>query len=405
MDFNRTICAGGLGYPLVYAFNQTEADGRRGDWVYLPGSLARRGEREELPLMTWDGAGFALRTREHPLFVPFVATVVDGAWSPLSRVHTERMRQLPGMGFRVEADTIYQRSDDVRAMLAILLERATESANPRRAFSELIGHAARLDGRITRASIQRDGAGYWLNDQRFDSTAALVGAALAPFAAVADPDRFFAELGGCPEQLPVMSGLLVGLLSALFGTHYPGVGNPDGALTSPFNPHFHWGARDMAGFPPRRRGYFAEKSTRRCLRRLCDILSDEHSIDPLLFVLMPAAIYLLCPADAHPRDAELLAGLFERVSNETSGFADATDDRAMSAVDSVVRSWLVTARPHLSRYLLHRFNARRGVIHDTAVPCSSSAVEPDGFAEATLRQACMIVGALVDALSEPETQS
>ena len=38
MDFNKAICASGLGYPLIYCFNQTEDEALlAGDWAYLPG--------------------------------------------------------------------------------------------------------------------------------------------------------------------------------------------------------------------------------------------------------------------------------------------------------------------------------------------------------------------------------
>lgn len=414
MDFNLAICGGGLGYPLIYAFNQTEDDARAGgDWVYLPGSLARRGERMALPLATWDGQRFAVRDRAHPLFVPFVRTELAGEALALTQVHGRAMQRLAtrhGLAFRLEASIIYAHRARLAPMLATLLEGAAQRENPRRAFADLISHAASLDGRSTRAAMRRDAHGYWLDGDCFASIEALIDAVFATFQAVAEPDAFFARIAQLPPRLPVMSGLLVGVLSAMLATHYPDA-DPvaqRAALTQPFNLHFHWGARDMAGFPPRRRGYFAERTTTRSIRQICDALVAAHGVDPLMFALMPAALFLLCPADAHPGDAAALAELFARVQAGTSVYAGSTDDRMMGEVDRIVRAWLDdagapldAAGASLSPYFLHRFTARRGVVHDTEVPEASRPVEPEGFRALSLRQACMIIGALTDALGSP----
>jgi hypothetical protein len=402
MDFNQAICANGLGYPLIYAFNQTEDDALAGgDWVYLPGSLASRGWRVVLPLSTWDGTRMVRRGREHPLFVPFVMTELAGERMALTELHARRMHGLDRFRFRFEATVIHERRDQVRPLLAALLEDASRRDNPRRAFADLISHAACLDGRVARTTVRRDADGYWLDDVCFRSTEALVEATLQPFAAVAEPARFFAEITAQPARLPVMAGLLVGVLSAMLSTHYPDIAIDRATMTRPFNPHFHWGARDMAGFPPRRRGYFSEKSTTRSIRQICDTLVAAFpDLDPLYFILMPAAVFMLCPADVHARDGELLASLFDQVEVATAVYAGTTDDRLMAEVDRVVRRWLIDAQRELSPYFLNRYNARRGVLHDTEVPEASNAFEPDGFRRLSVRQACAVVGALTDALGE-----
>jgi hypothetical protein len=404
LDFNQAICGSGLGYPLIYAFNQTEDEARTaGDWIYLPGSLARRGERFVLPLSTWDGAGWVRRDREHPLFVPFVRTEVDGEVLALTELHWRRMQAIARRGalqFRLEAAILHAHRARVAPMLAALLEAASRRDNPRRAFADLISHAAALDGRVARTSIRRDAAGYWLDDQCFASTEAVVEAMFLPFEAVAEPGAFFDRIarGDVPPRLPVMAGLLVGVLSAILATHYPCAA----PVTRTCNLHCHWGARDMAGYPPRRKGYFAERTTTRSIRQICDTLVAEcPGVDPVFFVLMPAAVFMLCPADAHPRDGDALAELFARVAAGTAAYAGTTDDRMMAEIDRIVRAWLVTAQPVLSPYFLNRYTARRGVLHDTEVPAASRAAEPDGFRRLSLRQACMIIGALTGALGSP----
>ena len=66
--------------------------------------------------------------------------------------------------------------------------------------------------------------------------------------------------------------------------------------------------------------------------------------------MLPAAIFMLCPTTAHPRDLAPVSELLERVR--------ATDD-----AERVVREWLPTARAEVSSYFLQRFHAHRSVHH------------------------------------------
>jgi hypothetical protein len=398
MDFNRAIAGRGLGYALIYCFNQTEdAALQSGDWVYLPGSLVDQSRRTELSLFTWDGARFARRTREQPLFTPFVLSDVEGELVPITRIHWSRMRRFEAFRFRLEAAVIHEHESLVRAILHTLLEEAATQKNARRAFQDLLSHQVSLDGRMWRDSIERHGAGYQMGEARYASTAELVDATLLPFLAATDPEAFFTRIAELPRCMPIMSNLLVGMLSGMLGTHYPGCAIDRATMTQPFNPHVHWGARDMAGYPPRRKGYFAEKSTIRSARQICQTIVDRfESVDPLFMVLLPAAIFMLCPTSAHPRDAERMAELIASVRRATSE-PTGRPEQVMERTDQVVRQWLAGARDTLSDYFLERFHARRGVLHAGALPADSAPVEPEGFRALTLRQACMMVGALVGA--------
>jgi hypothetical protein len=400
MDFNRAIAGRGLGYALIYCFNQTEdATLQSGDWVYLPGSLLDQSRRTALPLFTWDGARFVQRTREQPLFTPFVLSEVEGRLVPITRIHWRRMQRFDAFRFRLEAAVILEHEPLVRAILHTLLEEAATQRNARRAFQDLLSHQVSLDGRMGRDTVERHGVGYRMGDACYASTAELVDATLLPFLAAADPEVFFARIAELPRCMPIMSNLLVGMLSGMLGTHYPGCAIDRATMTRPFNPHVHWGARDMAGYPPRRKGYFAEKSTIRSARQICQTIVDRfESVDPLLVILLPAAIFMLCPTSAHPRDAEQVAELIASVRRAT-GEPDDRPERMMERTDQMVRKWLADARDTLSDYFLERFHTRRGVLHAGALPADSEPVEPEGFRALTLRQACMMVGALVGASS------
>jgi hypothetical protein len=158
--------------------------------------------------------------------------------------------------------------------------------------------------------------------------------------------------------------------------------------TRPFNLHFHWGARDMAGFPPRKNGYFVEKSTTRSLRAILNTLvATFPEVDPVCFLLLPASIFMLCPTSAHPRDVELLSELINQVRKIPPD---------QGAVDAATRSWLSLRSHELSQYFLRRFHPRHGILHAKSPAAASKPIEASGFGEITIRQACMIVGALVD---------
>lgn len=397
MDFNLAVCGGGFGYPLIYAFTQTEADGGEGDHVYLPGSLVERGRRTPLPLATWDGARFAARGRERPLFCPFVVTEVDGAPRTLVEVHEARMRAAGTFGFVQEAAAVVRHADALRPMLRVLLDEAAASANPRRALSDLFGRAVSPDGVLTRCDVSREGGAFLVDGQRFATAEALLTAALAPFEAVMDPEGFRGRVGGLPPRIPLLSSLLVGLVSALYRTHLP-TAPEDPALTRPFNVHLHWGARDMAGYPPRRKGYFVNQATSKSLRGLCGpLVRGFAEVDPLLIVLLPASVFMLCPTDHHPRDAALLDELFTEVSR-LPDLDPQNQEAILAAVEGATGAWLSRWGAELSPYFLHRFHARAGVLHRAEVPERSTPVILPAFERLSLRRACMVVGALVGAV-------
>jgi Family of unknown function (DUF6025) len=400
MDFNQAICTHGFGYPLIYCFTQTEASNPEtnqatGDWVYLPGSTIQQDQRQVLPLYTWDGSSYVRRSRDRALFCPFVQTEVNGSLIPLTTLHWQRMQGISGFEFGLEASAIISHTDEVKSMLGLLLEEASQRENSRRAFQDLISHAVAKDGTMTRCEIRREGKGYWLDHYYYPSTEALVESALIPFQSVTDPQQFFENIAALPPLLPVVSHFLVGIFSAIFATHYPNATPGEPPVTRPFNTHFHWGARDMAGYPPLRKGYFVEKSTTRSLRSICTALVSTFSnVDPVCILLLPASIFMLYPSNAYPQDAECLAGLFEQIHQAVVDPDNLPIDRMQQTIETLTHNWLSHHPQKLSSYFLNRFSPRTGVLHGRDRPTQSIPQEPDGFRELTFQQACMIVGAM-----------
>jgi hypothetical protein len=402
-DFNQAICTQGYGYPLIFGFTQTETeDGLRGDGVYRPGSIIRDDRMHALDLYTWDGRSFARRTRERALFCPFVMTEQDSSLVNLTALHVERMRDMQQvLPFRLETDLILRHEDTVRSALTVLLEAAALRPNPRREYADLIGHLAGLDGTVQRCEVRRDGRGYLIGTRRYASTSELVDHALLTLRAVSDPAAFAAGIADLPTALPVVSHLLLDVLSAYFGAHYPDLGESDQLPTKPFNAHLHWGARDMAGYPPARRGYFVQKSTARSLRTICATLGAHlPGVDPLCFLLLPASVFMLCPTTAHQRDAELVSALIRSVRRATPAGDTRSPEAITEAARSAVEAWLSTEGAALSPYFRHRFRPRGTVLHPDKLPSSSRPVEPEGFRELTFRQAGLAVGAMVSMMDE-----
>ena len=398
MDFNKAICAPGYGYPLLYCFTQTEAEiPRQGDWGYLPGSLVDRDERTQLRLYAWDGVEFALTSRERPLFTPFVQAEVDGGLVPLIELHARRMHSIGGFDFRLEQAIIAEHGATIQPMLTVLFEDARRRDNQRRALQDLVSHAVALDGTVTRSEISASGNGYKLGECYYPSTEALVEHAMFPFQAVAKPTQFMREMSKLPWQLPVLSNQLIAILSAALQTHYPASIQPTNRSTGPFNPHLHWGGRDMAGYPPRRKGYLLEDSKVRSMRRICATLTESFSdCQPICFVLLPASVFMLCPASVHPLDAELLCALFRQVNAIPDRAAGNGIVGMQQAIENATRTWYEASGQLLSPYFRDRFGPRHGGLAQGNLPLESEPIEPQGFFGLTLQKASMVVGAMFE---------
>ncbi|WP_327070951.1 DUF6025 family protein [Kitasatospora sp. NBC_01250] len=381
MDFNGAICGAGHGYPLIYGFTRTEADTEGGDDVYLPGSLVERGGARALPLYTWDGRQFALRDRGRPLFCPLVQTEREGELAALITVHWERMLGIPGYRFKSWAQSLMDNEALLLDMLCVLITEAVADSSPERTLSELLSHAVHLDGQVGRCGPVRDGAGFLLDGHRYDSVRALAEGTLLTLRALTEPTWFFANIAALPTVLPVPSLLLANVLFALFGEHRPEeTGIPD---EGPFITHLHWGARAMAGCPPRRNGYFARKTRLSPMRKILRTLVRHFpEAKPICFVLLPAQVFMLCPPGSSFGDLDQLAGVIKAVR--------AADPEQ---VHDVALREVASREEDFSDYLRGRFRPEAGVPRDGAAREADLSTEPEGFRELTFRQASSLVSA------------
>ncbi|AJT40365.1 DUF6025 family protein [Psychromicrobium lacuslunae] len=381
MDFNSTICSNGYGYPLIYGFNRTESSAPGGDEAYAPGSIIDRGQRIELPIYTWDGGQFSRRDREQPLFCPLVKVEHQGALRPLAATQWQRMREEADYPFTSWASVLINNRPLVSALLSKLITEAPKQQR-NQAFDEIISHAVALDGTVQRGALETEGTGFRLAGVHYRDAEAVAEAALDLVSALLEPEAFFERIGAMPARLPVISLQCTNVLFALLSTHrHRGKKGP--LEESPYRVHPHWGARAMAGAPPLRSGYLMRTSAQRSLRALVDPLLGEYpEVQPTVLALIPAAIFMLCPTSREPADAELLAGLFAEVAG--LGVEQAT---------SSASRWFSEHRQSLSPYLRNRFIAGAGVPRDADPLAVAESVQPPGFRELGIAEACAIAAA------------
>lgn len=379
-DFNQAACGPGGARALVHALTQTEAgiDPRGGgDWVYRPGSVIEDGRRRALDLHTWDGRGFALRDRSRPLLCPFVRVPRDGALVPLVTLHADRLAGLP-MTSAVEAAVLLQDAPRVRSMLVALLDAAAARSESRRALRDLVTGVVALDGTVTAADPATVSGGLRIGGRTYAEASEVADEALLVLRAAAEPETVHDRMGDLPAALPLLSGTALTLLSAALATHCPDPA-ARAAASVPFVVHPHWGARHMAGYPPLRRGYLTERSTRRTLTAMAGALVHAELARPVCIVLLPAAAFLLCPTSAHPQDADLVAAL---IASAGEG-----DDALVAA-----RRWIERHGDGLSAYFRGRFGSGA-----PPPPGATTPVMPEGLREAPTDRLCAIVAALHEA--------
>ena len=102
--------------------------------------------------------------------------------------------------------------------------------------------------------------------------------------------------------------------------------------------------------------------------------------------LLPAAIFMLCPASAYPKDVEILSELFKSV------YPLLTQESVLHAT----KEWHQRRYRDLSGYSRSRFQQQGGTPSPIGTLSESEPIEPPGFTDLTFSQACMTVGALFD---------
>jgi hypothetical protein len=392
LDYNDVICQVlRAGYPLLYDFTQTETTAMdRGDTLFLPGSLVDGGIRTPLPTFHWRDGAFRRHDRESPLFLPYVETAYEGTRLPLARLH--RLRNEQSVPLRVDHHSALclRNERQVRELLLTLVHAAGDDD---RLLGQVLDRVVHRAGHLERAPVRKAGSGFRSGDRYYPTAESLVDASLLSARAAQTDDDLGQFLRDAPTTVPLASVDVVALIHAFLRTHLV---DPDGRSDEPIDVHVHWGALAMAGYPPKRRGYFAKRAN--SVRWMYDAVVRELPwTRPVVFVMAPAAPYLLWVPEDRQRDRELLALLLRRVRTAIEPWPNRMD-RCSPVVQQVVEQWAEGEGGAVSTALRRQFGWTDRTSPTGAELPAVPLVEPAGFSELTMAQACLVAGAVLKVL-------
>lgn len=382
LDFNQVVVANGYGHASVHALTMTETD-VDGDRTYCPASVSCHGTKSALPLFSWNGRTFESKPGLS-LFAPFTMTRWEGRSIPLVALHKSRMVRHSQFRFQYEAETLLTFERELVDGLTALLAAAVK-AQSTQLLKCIVSSLVLLDGRMFDEPLVWDGAEFRAGNHSIGQIEHLVEKIVRLLHAVRDPDRFFSNIGRMPQVMPVISTYALTLFTALFtGLNANGTRN---------KVHLHWGARDMAGFPPYRKGYLCQSGTLRRLDRMTKVLL-EHFIwaAPLKIILLPAAVFMLAPPSGYPADQILLSELADCIARTSDSPC------ALGAASDLTRIWFNDNHGRLSPYFVSRFTKHSGLFSHHQTEAHGTSVLPTAVASLPMNMACVLIGALHDAM-------
>lgn len=394
MNYDSIICQNSqLGYPLLYDLNMTEdLYLEKGDISYLPGSLISNGQRDELPLWSWNGNSFEKESRENPLFTPFLFTSFEDKLIPLVDFHRRNLDKVEQYNFHYLSSLLHKHESMIKQILIRLIEKNHDQFTRQNTLKLLFDETVSISGKLCKLPVLAEGKLFKIGETIYKNTEELVEASLTPIRAASQPEKLLEILNISPKNIPIFSSPLVILLMMMLNADRPDF-NPDGYNTSQaFDLHFHWGALRMAGFPPQKKGYFS-KNVRQFRKLYEEIFHSYSEADPFFYILLPASVFLLWPNSAYPEDIEYINELIKKI-HEESDHLKFKPNLSKIAIDSAVSEWFKTRKKYLSRYFKNRFNPNIGIFNSEKMPGICKHIEPHGFGELSWLQASSTVGAL-----------
>ncbi|MBD5643414.1 hypothetical protein HYH96_05830 [Clostridium botulinum] len=399
---NTIICGEQkLGYPLLFDLTQTEDElMQKGDLTYLPGSIVERGKRNKLPLFTWGGTHFVERTREYPLFVPFVFTKnIEGTLVPLTEVHQERFNKYKDANFHMFSSIVFRKKEFIKEILTVLIEDISTGKNPQHELKFIVDRVVTLDGQVFRGMINIENKSFYIGNTRYNNISSFVDAILYPYTVAANPEIFFSSIHMIPKYMPLLSNHLSIILTAILYTHFPGYDMEYPLMSQSCNAHIQWGGIAMAGYPPKDSGYFHRQV--RYVRNIHKrIIRHFSNIDPIFFILLPSSIFLLWPSNIYKNDIELIEQLIDRVIKKTDSLLELSKEVLYNEINQQVILWINQVQKQLSTSFINRFVGNKpSVLSINEVPTKNKFLEPKGFSKLTIQQASMLVSALFEYFS------
>ncbi len=400
LDHNGVVCGRNLAYPLIVDFNQTENSSMdSGDVVYLPGSIVNNGERQLLDIYTWNGTAFEARSREFSYFLPFVLTRRQGKFIPLTVI--QRKNCLSYENAKFISSIIFGQLELVKEVLRKVIEYVRADSSGNLTLNDLVDRSVSIEGKLIRTELKFSAGKYQSDDMLYSSIDELVDALILPFKAAHDPQGFFDQINHMPKWMPFLSLPFLCTLYSILNTHLLHQAENHMISRKPFNPYLEWGAFDSAGYPPKSAGYFKKKaSTIKEIYRIVIHLFPD--IEPLLFILLPSAIFNLLPGKTYPDDISSVEELLSDILHETTGIKSSAADLMLGKIELVTRSWLKDKKSKLSSYYLNKFSSKRCIHLEKPLIASNPVVDLSQFNELSLQQACMTLGSLREIISQQE---
>ncbi|MER6029824.1 DUF6025 family protein [Streptomyces sp. NPDC001851] len=396
LDYNTTICSEfGVGSPLLFDTTSTETEAMdQGDTIYLPGSTVRDGKASQLPLLVRDSAGLHSASRTRSWFSPFVLTDTDGRVELLSDLHRRRNTGLT-MPLDYVSRRLFAEGDRLRTLMTTALEAARRDTKRRNTLtSSLFAGLVGTDGAPREGGVRCTESGYAIGDGGEGagevSLPDLVELTLLPFSTLNDPQarqRHVTGEGFREQVVPMLSNMFLTILMVQARVHAAPGSTPAG-----FDEHLHWGAIGMAGFPPRKKGYFEGSEYPRRTRPFFEHAHDVGQALPALFLVAPAVLFALLPRRSNLVDVELVDDLCRTVRVAAGG--ESNIFRQAELIERTVEQWYETRGEQLSAFYRGQFNGRRSLSGGSEAPADPRVVVGDEFARLTCRQASLIVGAL-----------
>jgi hypothetical protein len=393
LDYNSGVChQSSYGSPLLVDWTRTETDDLRdGDTFYRPATSITRDGARELPLYVWGGSGFSRVDRSISRFLPFVLTDADsGGLQTLISWHHDH-NQATGWHFSYLSQKVIAQQEHVRTLLIGAFKQCLQSPKPESALTLLIDRCVRPDGTIERVTPHLDQARVEVAGIVYESIQQLADACMTPFHAAAEPGWWEANAARQLATIPLLSNLVVILaLYPLLRTHELDSGSRGEALLL----HPHWGAAGMAGYPPESRGYFAKQITalRSCINLLLATPSAQDPVHSLVYLLAPAAPFLLGGLSNQPNDSILIEELLRTVHTEV-GHREYGEIH-QETVDAAALPWLRQNESRLSEYWCARFRAGGGIGTFTNTQDIAYPDLPDALLDMPMRTLCMTLGSV-----------
>lgn len=389
LDHNGTVCGKmNLGYPLILDLNQTENEQMEtGDIVYLPGSIVNRERREKLSLFTWDGKAFIERSREISYFVPFVLTKINNRLIPLTMVHKGNISVFANTEY---FSSLFIRNIDLfKRILQSVFKYIQQTTSPVITLGDIVDRRITLQGQEIREKLHYSQGEYKIGGMSYSNYDDLIEAILLPLFAAHEPTSFFERIAFMPQIMPFLSLSFICVMGYILS-------NISGSKeTSPacFKIHMEWGAFDSAGYPPRSGGYYKKKAG--LIKNIYEVILAQKipGVSPLLFVLLPSAIFNLLPSNNYPQDVFYIEKLLYEVLKIGEQNNPSTDIM-MKKIEKMTDAWFKTYSHELSAYYVGRFTKKRCVHHQTQYHDRGEEILLPLFEQLTVQQACMLTGAL-----------